>query len=99
MQLTITEKKENVLLNRHEVLGMVSFESATPSNKEVIEALGKQLHADPSLIVIKHIHTLFSQREARVHAVIYDKAETRQRVERINGHLRKKLEEAAKKAA
>ncbi len=99
MQLTIQEKKQNVLLNRHEIKGTVSFENATPSNKEITDAISKQLHAEPSLIVIKHIHTIFSHREANVHAVIYDKPETKQRIERINGHMRKRLEEAAKKAA
>ncbi len=99
MQLTINEKKENILLNRHEIKGTVSFENATPSNKDIIEAVGKQMHADPSLIVIKHIHTIFSHREAIVNAFIYDKPETRERIECINGHMRKRLEEAAKKAA
>jgi len=99
MQLTINEKKENILLNRREIKGTVSFENATPSNKEIIEAVGKQMHADPSVIVIKHIHTIFSHREAIVNAVIYDKLETRQKMEHITGHLRKKLEETAKKAA
>ncbi len=99
MQLTIQDKKENVLLNRREIKAALSFEKATPSNKDVAESIAKQMNVDAGLVVIKHIYNTFSLRQAKVDAVIYDTQETRERVERINGHLRKKLEDAVKKTA
>lgn len=98
MQVTIQEKKENKLLNRREVSGTISYENATPSNKEITQAIAKQLNIEANLVVMKHIYNKFSHQQATFSAVVYDKVEVKTKTERINSHLRKKLEEEAKKA-
>ena len=99
MHITIQEKKENVLLHRREIKGTLNYEQSTPSNKELAEVLAKELHIEEKLIVIKHIYNKFSHKEAKFLAVAYDKEEIKTKTERINSHLRKKLEEQAKKVA
>lgn len=100
MHIIIQEKKENILLNRREIKGTLNYDKSTPSNKELAEALAKELHIETKLIVIKHIYNKFSHKEAQFLALAYDKEEIKTKTERINSHLRKKLEEEeAKKAA
>lgn len=99
MHVTIQEKKENSLLHRREIKGAIAYENSTPSNKELAEALAKELRIETKLIVIKHIYNKFSHKLAEFLAVAYDNEEIKTKTERINSHLRKKLEEEAKKAA
>ncbi len=99
MELTISEKKENLLLERMEVKGKLHFAGPTPANQKVAEAVAKELKKDASLVVIKKISTLFSRQEADFQAVAYARPEARQRFEKATKHLRKKAEEAGKKAA
>jgi len=100
MQITIQEKKNNSFLKRTEVKGQVSFEGATPSNAQISEAVAKELHAkEADLVVVKHIYTAFSRREAKFEAVVYDNAEAKKLTEKLTSHQRKKLEEAKKAAA
>ena len=71
MKLTITEKKEHKLLSRIEVKGSVEFEGATPTNKDVQDALAKQVGADVSLVVIKKIANTYGAHTATVRAHVY----------------------------
>ncbi len=96
MELTIQEKKENVLLDRTSLRGEVAFESATPSNSDLSLAIGKQLNAAAGLIVVKHIYTQFGCHQARFEAFVYKTAEARNNSEKMTKHLRKKLEENKK---
>lgn len=97
MKLTITEKRENLLLERTEVKGRINFEGSTPSNREVAEAIGRELKKEVGLVVIKKIRTLFSRREADFQATVYNNLEARQKIEKKTKHLRKKEEEERKK--
>lgn len=97
MQLTIQNKKENVLLKRKEVQGILNFKDTTPSNKEVTEVLAKELNSDSSLIVIKNIYTRFSKKEADFTAVIYLSAEAKAKTEKMTKHQKKLLEEQKKR--
>lgn len=99
MKITIQEKKENKMINRLEVKGVISFHGATPSNHDVISMLAKELGCDASLIVMKNIHNNFSRQEAKFSAVAYKDANTRKTTEKMTSHLKKKLEEEMKKAA
>ena len=99
MQITIEHKKENLLIKRTDITGKVVFTGATPSNKDVIAALAKQLHIDPSLLVMKTIHTSFSHQQATIHAAAYANVETKNKYEMMTSHLRKAADEAKKKAA
>src|SRR3989344_4848748 len=52
MQLTITNKKENKMLDRLEVEGKIVFNGSTPSKLVLTEALATKLEVDMPLIVI-----------------------------------------------
>ncbi len=99
MNLAISEQKENSLLQRTEVKGIITFDGATPSAHDVTEALAKSFTDDVLLVVVKKIHTIFGQQKAAVTAVVYDSADARKRGEVMTKHLRKKAEEEAKKRA
>ncbi len=88
MQLDITDKKEQKLLSRVEVKGIVRFDSgATPSNDNVKEAIAKSVGKDMKLVVVKNIYTHYGASSADVNAYVYD-----------NEAKLKELEEKHKKA-
>lgn len=75
MKLTITEKKENPLLNRLEVKGSLSFTRATPSNEETKKAVANELKTTTDLVVVKGIYTVFGETKAVFNADVYKKKE------------------------
>lgn len=99
MKITITDKKENLFLNRTELHGTIEFSGATTSNAQLAEGLAKQLHQEANVIVIKQIHTEFGQQKGRFLAYAYAQEKDRKKGEMMTKHLRKKLEETQKKAA
>ncbi len=98
MKVTFTEKKDNTLLGRTEVAGVVAFEGATPSNAQVTEALAAHFKTDAGNVVLRHVHTRYSKHEAGFDAAVYNSAEARKKMERITPQQKKKLEEERKKA-
>lgn len=100
MKLEITEKKQNPLINRLEVKGIVEYEGqATPSNAVVQEALAKALRVEKDLLVLSGLHTIHGQQRGIVEAICYSTAEVKQKYFITTAHLRKKEAEAQKKAA
>ena len=99
MKVSITDKKDNPLLNRTEVSGSIIFEGATPSNNDLANVIAKELKKEISLVVVKNIYNRFSHQEATFEAVVYDSAEAKSKVEMATKHLKKKAEEDRKKAA
>lgn len=97
MNLTITEKTENKLLNRTMVNGKIEFEQATPRNDQLAAALAKELKKDIDLVVIKNIHTEFGQKKASFRALVYEFQEAKKQLEKMTKHLKKKLAEGAGK--
>jgi len=98
MQVTIQKKENNPLLKRTEVEGEIKFEGSTPSNNDLTGVLAKELKVDQQLIIIKNIYTEFSQQKATFKAVAYEDAEAKLKYEMSTKHLRKQVEESAKKA-
>ena len=99
MNITINTKHENPLLHRVEVQGVVSFEGATPSNAQMVEALASQLKAEASQVVLRHIYNKYSKHEAKFEGVVYASADARKKAERLTPQQKKKLAEEMKKAA
>jgi len=97
MQLTINTKNKNELLNRTEVFGKVTFEKETISNKELAEAIAKELKSNVNLVVMKQIKTQFGQKEANFNALVYDNQEAKDKTEKLTKHIKKKIEETQKK--
>lgn len=86
-----------MLLHRSLLEGMVQFTGATPSNAQVAEVLAKELKADLSLIVMKHLYTIFGQQQAKFEALLYHAAEAKKKMEVLTHHQKKKMEEDKKK--
>ena len=99
MELTLTEKKDNVLQERMEVKGTVKFEGSTPSNAQISEELAKQLKTDVGKVVLRHIYTTYSKHEAKFEGVVYNSAEGRKKTERRTPQEKKKMAEEMKAAA
>ena len=97
MQLTITEKKENKLLDRIEIEGKLVFSGPTPSKMLLSEALAKKLSIELPLIVIKKLLTNFGAQEADFSAVAYNKADSKKSIEVLTKHMKKKAAEEEKK--
>jgi ribosomal protein S24E len=73
MDLKITDKKDEKLLQRACVKGVADFGKAvTPSNDAVKDAIAKHLGKDAKLVVVKHIYTKFGSHSADVIAYVYD---------------------------
>ncbi|MBU0460188.1 MAG: hypothetical protein KKH52_02090 [Nanoarchaeota archaeon] len=97
MKITITEKKDNKLLNRLEVKGTLEFEQVTPSNAKLSEALAKELNNKLELVIVKSIYNEFGQQNGTFFAIIYDSLEAKEKIEMNTKHLKKQAAEVAKK--
>ncbi|EFK95393.1 30S ribosomal protein S24e [sediment metagenome] len=81
MELTITNKKENKILQRTEIQAKISFTGATPSNKQVQEEIAKKLNAGIDLVVTKQILTTFGNTQAEVKAYVYNTIDQMKKIE------------------
>jgi small subunit ribosomal protein S24e len=71
MDIKIVEQRENPLLNRKEVRFIVEFTGATPSRKDVKQALCDKLGADASKTVIDKIEQGFGKMEIKGYVKVY----------------------------
>jgi ribosomal protein S24E len=102
MKIEIKNKKENPLLARIEVSGIVAFEGATPSNEQVAQSIASQLKVDASVVKMKKIYTTMGSREAEFLAFVYNSKEELDKIEpkpKKQLEKEKKAAEDAKKAA
>lgn len=90
MEITITARQDNSLLERQEIKGRLAFAGSTPSNAQLLEQLAKEMHADPGVIVINQIKTIFGKQQALFSAVAYKSAEAKNKFLVIPSHLKKK---------
>lgn len=97
--ITIGLKKEQPLLQRTQIEGMIEFEGATPSKISVVEQLGKNLSLAAELISLQSIYTQFGSRRARFTAYAYQNAEARKKYETVLSHLKKKEKQEKKSEA
>jgi len=81
MEIKITEKKENALLNRTEIYAEIDNSGKpTPTRKEIKEKLSALLSANKDLIVIKKLDQSFGP-ITKCFAVIYKSAEDLKKTE------------------
>ncbi len=90
MEITITARQDNPLLERQEIKGHLAFTGSTPSNAQLLEQLAKEMHADPTVIIIDQIKTVFGKQQAGFSAVAYKSAEAKNKFAVIPSHLKKK---------
>lgn len=70
MALKITEQKDNSLLKRKEIKGVMHADK-NPSFEDVKTMLSEQLKADKELIVVKKIKGEYGSDEFSIRAIIY----------------------------
>lgn len=102
MKIDIKNKKENPLLSRIEVSGIIAFDGATPSNEQVSQGIAAQMKVDVSVVKMKNIRTSMGSHQAEFLAFVYN---TKADLDKIEPKPKKQVEkeqkkaEAAKKAA
>ena len=97
MKIEITQKNENTLLERTDLKGTINFKGVTPSNNDVVIGIASNLGVKENLIVVKAIHTQFSQQNGTFDAMVYKNTEVLKKTEKMTKHLRKIAKEEAKK--
>ena len=95
MKIEIKNKKENPLLSRIEVSGIVAFDGATPSNEQVSQGIAAQMKVDVSVVKMKHIYTGFGEHQAEFLAFVYN---TKADLDKVEPKPKKQLEKEQKKA-
>lgn len=102
MDLKIVEKKEQPLLKRTSVKGLVGFESSTPSRPELRKKVAEALKAVEANVVIGSIKTAFGEKKAAFVANIYSSPQDLDKYESVvaltRHGLRQKKVKAAKEA-
>ena len=82
MELEITEKNSNPLLDRQEVQIVIKHDSdATPKRNQVIKNLSEQLKTKKDLIIIDHLKNKYGKTETQGYAKIYANKDTMELVE------------------
>ncbi len=71
MELEITKRKDNPLLQREEIVAMVRFKGGTPKREEIREAIAKELGKPSGNLFIRKIATEYGKEEAKVYAMAY----------------------------
>ena len=72
--MEIMEKRENSLLSRTEVAGVISFDGATPSRQDLVKAISEKLKVPKDMVVIRKVTTAFGSRKASFDANVYKDA-------------------------
>jgi len=99
MAIKITNTEEKPLLARKEIKGEISFpEKATPSNNDIQSQIASEMKVDTKTVVVKHIYTSFGSCDAKVEAYVYNTVEDLKKIEPVTKAMKKKVEDAAKKA-
>jgi len=103
METSITEKKENEMFSREEVIAEVSFTGMTPSRKELAIEIAKKLSSKPELVSIQKVRQLFGAKKIRITANVYKNEEELAKIEpayireRNSGKKKEEAKEEAKK--
>jgi len=81
MQIEIKTKKENPLLKRQELEGIIAFEGATPSLQNLKDELAKKLGVQTEVVAVRHIFGDFGGVKADFDAVVYPTKEQFDKIE------------------
>ncbi len=98
MEINITQKTENPLLNRTEIEFDCTYQGeSTPKILEVKNRLVAVLDVDKNLLVVDKLKPQFGEGKAIGYAKLYDSAESLSSIER--NHVLEKNQEPAKEEA
>ena len=81
MKLEIQEKKENPLIGRQEISFSVTDTKATPSRKEIREAIAAQTSSDGKKIIVDVLDTRFGTTDFKGVARVYENEEQLKKIE------------------
>ena len=95
MATTIQKQVDTPILHRKEVIIITEYEAATPSKEESKKLVAQQVKADPSVVIIKKVESIYGSKKAAIKAYIYESAEFAQAIE---PPAKKKEDKAAKPA-
>ena len=96
MEITVETARENPCVQRKEVKGRIVFVGATPSNRQVADALAVKMNVKPEVINMVHIYTSFGSQSAVFEAEVY---KDRARLEKFVRIDKKAAEKIAKAGA
>ncbi len=71
MELEITKRKDNPLLQREEIVATVKFKGGTPTRGEIREAIAREIGKPVGNLFIRKIATEYGKEEAKVYAMAY----------------------------
>jgi ribosomal protein S24E len=91
MNVNILTTTENKLLERKEVQAEVSFDAATPKRAELKTAVSHKIGANPELVVIRSVKSLFGRKTVKITAHAYSNKETLMGIEPIHIKVREGL--------
>ena len=98
MEIDIVEKHDDLLLERTEVRALVKHpKSATPSRKEIKEAMKEVLGLNKEILVVDVMESHFGKDETKIYAKIYKSVEKARAVESDHILKRNGLYEEPKK--
>lgn len=80
MDIKITQKNEQPLLARTEIIAQVSSEK-TPSNDDFKKEIARSLKVDENLVAIRHIYQKFGAKESKTISYVYKDADAMKRIE------------------
>jgi ribosomal protein S24E len=95
MELTVGKTNENPYLGRKEVYGKVSFQGATPSQKQLADALAQKLGVKADAIFIVHVFTNFGAQAAVFEAHVYSSKDQLNKVVKLGTKAKEKAAKAA----
>ena len=82
MELEITERNDNPLLNRQEIKVVIKHnESSTPRRNQVIKNISEQLKTNRELVIIDHLKNAYGKTETYGYAKIYSDKESLSKIE------------------
>lgn len=99
MDITIGKTLENTYLQRKEVHGKISFTGATPSQKQVADALATKLGVKADAIFIVHVFTDFGAQAAAFEAHVYSSKDQLNKIVKLGTKAKEKNAKAAAAAA
>lgn len=98
MEVKITKKKENPLLNRIECEADLSYQGKTIGYAETAKEIAAHLKTDEKLVVIKHIYPKFGMQGAKVLFYAYKNESDLKRIEPKPKEKKAKVPKAEAKA-
>ena len=97
MEFELTEVRENPLLKRKEVYGIVTHRNqSTPARQEVIQRVAALLNTNAENTVLVNIHGQFGVPHSRIELHVYENPADAQRIEpkyrlKRSGHLEESI--------